>query len=106
MKFGSYQTGTERLADQIMQSQGLDPSPSKRTALGSDQKVLNLRPEDHSRMLGRPGHIRLKAQSSIQQQLDRMSMERTKVLPVDHNLSKHFRNNTIEYAQQRGGKPT
>ena len=97
MKFGSYQTGTERLAVSIMQNQGLDTSPTKRTALGSDQKVLNLRPEDHTRMLGRPGHLRVKAQSSIQQQLDRMSMERPKVLDVDPGLSKAYRNNTIEH---------
>ena len=61
MKFGSYQTGTERLAESIMHSKGLDPSPSKRTLMGSDEAVLNLRPEDNSRMLGRPGHLRYKA---------------------------------------------
>ena len=65
MKFGSYQTGVERLAESIMKQNGLDVSPSKRTALGSDVKVLNLRPVDQSRMLGRPGHLRVKAQSSI-----------------------------------------
>ena len=65
MKFGSYQTGTERLAVSIIQNQGLDTSPTKRTSLGSDQKVLNLRPDDQTRMLGRPGHLRVKAQSSI-----------------------------------------
>ena len=46
MKFGSYQTGTERLAESIMTQQALDPSPSKRTDVGSDLKVLNLRPVD------------------------------------------------------------
>ena len=61
MKFGSHQTGTERLAESILLSQALDPSPSKRTELGSDIAILNLRPEDKTRMLGRPGHLRVKA---------------------------------------------
>ena len=95
MKFGSYQTGTERLADSILKSQALDPSPSKRTALGSDEAVLNLRPVDETRMLGR-SHLRVKAQSSIQEQLDRMSMERTKVLPLDPSLQMLYRRNTVE----------
>ena len=100
MKFGSHQTGAERLADSILQSQNLDPSPSKRTALGSDLAVLNLRPEDQSRMLGRSGHLRVKAQSSIQQQLDRMANERTRVLPLDRNLAEMFRKNTVEDSLQ------
>lgn len=100
MKFGSFQTGTERLAQSILQSQALDPSPSKRTQLGSDIAVLNLRPEDQQRMLGRPGHLRVKAQSGIQQQIDRMSMERTKVLPLDPSLSKLYRRNTVEESLQ------
>ena len=86
MKFGSYQTGAERLAYSILKQQALDPSPSKRTVVGSDIAVLNLRPEDHTRMLGRPGHLRVKAQSSIQEQLDRMSMERPRVLDPDLSL--------------------
>ena len=48
--------------------------------MGSDEAVMNLRPEDNSRMLGRPGHFRYKAQSSIQEQLDRMCVERTSLM--------------------------
>ena len=87
------------MADSILRSQVLDPSPSKRTALGSDVAVLNLRPVDESRMLGR-SHLRVKAQSSIQEQLDRMSMERTKVLPLDPSLSVLNRRNTVEHSLQ------
>ena len=43
MKF-NYQTGTERLAHSIMASGTLDPSPSRRTQVGSDEAVMNLRP--------------------------------------------------------------
>ena len=47
-------------------------------------------------MLGRPGHLRLKAQTGIQERIDRMSMDRTTVLPVDHQLSKLFTKNNVE----------
>ena len=60
MKF-NFQTGTERLAQSIMLSTSLDPSPSRRTQVGSDEAVMNLRPEDTAKMLGRPGHLRVKA---------------------------------------------
>ena len=45
MKFGGHATGTERLAEVIIRNQSIDPSPSRRTIAGSDEKVLNLRPE-------------------------------------------------------------
>ena len=61
MKFGGYATGTERLAEVILRNQTLDPSPSRRTLIGSDVKVLNLRPELQDKFLGSPGHFRIKA---------------------------------------------
>jgi len=45
MKFGGYATGTERLAEVILRNQSLDPSPSRRTLIGNEVKVLNLRPD-------------------------------------------------------------
>jgi len=57
---------------------------------------MNLRPEDSSRMLGRSGHLRAKAQSGIQQQIDRMSMDTTSVLPRDPKLMRLFRQNSVE----------
>ena len=95
MKF-NFQTGTERLAQSILNSGTLDPSPSRRTMIGSDVAILNLRPVDTSRMLGRSGHLRVKAQSGIQQRIDRMSMERPRELPIDPHLTQLYRKNGIE----------
>ena len=64
MKFGGHATGTERLAEVIIRNQAIDPSPSRRTIAGSDEKVLNLRPEIQDKFLGSPGHFRIKAQTS------------------------------------------
>jgi len=61
--------------------------------------VLNLRPEDQTRMLGRP-HLRVKAQTNMQQLIDRMSMERPRNLPVDPLLEKLFKKDTLEKSIQ------
>jgi len=99
MKF-KFKTGIERLADALVQQGHLDPSPTRRTELGSDMAVLNLRPNDFARMLGAP-HLALKAKSSIQQRLDRMSMEIPRELPIDPNLVKLNKRNTIERSLQK-----
>ena len=52
-------------------------------------------------MLGRPGHLRVKAQTGIQERLDRMSMERTTVLPLDPQLSKLYTKNNVEKILQK-----
>ena len=68
--------------------------------IGSDVAILNLRPVDTSRMLGRSGHLRVKAQSGIQQRIDRMSMERPRELPIDPHLSQLYKKNGIEKTLQ------
>lgn len=50
MIFGTnHKTGPERVADSIIKNINLDTSPSKRTILGSETAVLNLRPTEINR---------------------------------------------------------
>lgn len=55
MKFGSHSTNIERVAHNILSNQKLDPSPSARTILGSDERVLDLRPLHSDKFLGHSG---------------------------------------------------
>ena len=63
MLFGSARSGTERLAENIAQNLTLDTSPSKKFLLGNDIAILNLRPNEPDKLIGRPGRFRHKAQS-------------------------------------------
>ena len=45
-----------------------------------------MRPEQHEKMLGAPGHFRIKAQTSTQGLVDRMSMDTTRILPQDASV--------------------
>jgi len=63
MLFGSPRSGAERVAENISKNLSLDTSPSKRYILGSDIAILNLRPNDPDKIIGRPGRFRQKAQS-------------------------------------------
>ena len=65
MIFGTnYKTGPERVADSIIKNINLDTSPSKRTILGSESAVLNLRPVEQERQIGKPGKFRMGPQSN------------------------------------------
>lgn len=63
MLFGSARSGTERVVESIVKNLGLDTSPSKKYLLGNDLAILNLRPEEPDKLLGRNGYFRHKAQS-------------------------------------------
>jgi hypothetical protein len=60
MKFGSHSTNIERVASNILTNQKLDPCPSARTILGSDERVLDLRPLKNDKFLGHSGQFRTK----------------------------------------------
>jgi hypothetical protein len=60
MLFGSYRTGTERLAEAVIRNQSLDTQPSKKVELGNEIALLNLRPPEPEKNLGKPGRFRLK----------------------------------------------
>lgn len=77
MLFGSYRTGTERLAEAVIRNQSLDTQPSKKVELGNEIALLNLRPPEPEKYLGKPGRFRLKGQSGEQLFLDRL----TRVVP-------------------------
>ena len=62
MKFNA-STSPERIANSIIFNQKLDIEPSKRTILGSDIAVMNLRPLDETRMVGHTGPFRFKNQT-------------------------------------------
>jgi hypothetical protein len=61
MLFGSVRSGTERVAESIVKNLELDTSPSKKYLLGNDLAILNLRPEEPDKLLGRNGRFRHKA---------------------------------------------
>lgn len=61
MLFGSVRSGTERVAESIVKNLELDTSPSKKYLLGNDLAILNLRPEEPEKLLGRNGRFRHKA---------------------------------------------
>ena len=63
MLFGSVRSGTERVVENIVKNLELDTSPSKKYILGNDLAILNLRPEEPEKLLGRNGRFRQKAQS-------------------------------------------
>jgi len=88
MKFGSHSTNIERVASNILTNQKLDPSPSARTILGSDELVLNLRPLDNDKFLGHSGQFRTKPQSSIMEHLERMKDQKFNVLRPDRSIDK------------------
>ena len=75
MLFGSPRSGAERVVDSIKKNLNLDTSPSKRFLMGSDEAILNLRPNDPDKQVGRSGRFRHKAQSGTQRFLDRVSRE-------------------------------
>lgn len=58
MQFGSYKTQAERVADQIVKNKEFDSSPSKRTLIGNEYAVLNLRPDQPDKYLARKGNFR------------------------------------------------
>jgi len=61
MTFAKYATNIERVAQRIVTNQGLDTSPSNRTILGSDEAVMNLRPQLKEKFLDHDGSFRTKA---------------------------------------------
>jgi hypothetical protein len=63
MLFGSFRTGTERLVSEIVNNQSIDTSPSKKVIYGNDISLLNLRPVENEKNLGRPGRFRQKGHS-------------------------------------------
>jgi hypothetical protein len=88
MLFGSPRSGAERIAESIHKNLTLDTSPSKKYLLGDDIAILNLRPNDPDKLIGRPGRFRQKAQSGTQRFLDRMSNEVPLYLHPDLTLKK------------------
>lgn len=60
MLFGSYRSGTERLVSEIVKNQTIDTSPSKKVLFGNEIALLNLRPPEPEKNLGRPGRFRQK----------------------------------------------
>jgi hypothetical protein len=58
MLFGSFRTGAERLVSEIVKNTNLDTSPSKKFLLGNDFAMLNLRPSEPDKFIGRPGRFR------------------------------------------------
>ena len=75
MLFGSVRSGTERVVENIVKNLELDTSPSKKYILGNDLAILNLRPEEPEKLLGRNGRFRHKAQSGTLMFIDRLSKE-------------------------------
>lgn len=86
MQFGYYKTQAERVADQILKNKELDSSPSKRTLVGNEYAVLNLRPDEPDKYVARKGNFRMTGQSAAQSFLDRMNKEIPSVLEKDSTL--------------------
>ena len=72
MNFAKFGTNIERVAERMIINQSLDTAPSGRTLLGSDEAVMNLRPQEKQKFLGHDGTFRLKAQSGHVAHLERM----------------------------------
>lgn len=84
MLFGGYKTGTERLVQQIVvNNQSIDTTPSKLQDFGNDSALLNLRPEETEKHVGRSGRFRQKGVSGEQRFLDRLTQFTPIYLPQD-----------------------
>jgi len=68
------------VASNILENKQLDPSPSHRTLMGSDEAVLDLRPDLKDRFIAGEGHFRLKHQSGNMQMMERMNDKKFSVL--------------------------
>ena len=88
MLFGSYRTGTERLVSEIVRNQTIDTAPSKKYLLGNDIAILNLRPAEVDKVVGRNGRFRQKAHSGEQRILDRMRNDVPVYLSQDAGVNK------------------
>jgi hypothetical protein len=88
MLFGSFRTGTERLVSEIIKNQTIDTSPSKKVIFGNEISLLNLRPPEPEKNLGRSGRFRQKGHSGEQDFLDRLSKDIPIYLPQDYKVNK------------------
>jgi hypothetical protein len=83
MLFGSYKTAAEQLVSDLVKNQNIDTSPSKLYLVGNDIAILNLRPNEPEKMIGRSGRFRQKGHSGHQDFLDRLSKETPLYLQQD-----------------------
>lgn len=88
MLFGSFRTGTERLVSEILKNQTIDTSPSKKVIFGNEISLLNLRPPEPEKNVGRTGRFRQKGHSGEQDFLDRISKNTPVYLSQDLKINK------------------